>query len=684
MTGHYSFKRMAVAALAAVAMFSTAQAAGNGYSVADGAVSYADSEYSKVQVTNLNPADGSSVTELYKLKCNLTGGNATYGYVLEKQVAKVYNEAGEEVTYLTLKLNPTNEELRLKEAITTPGKYTIKIPAGALHAVDQTMTPVEASANDEITLNYTVYDMQKVQATNLNIADGSSVVKLSQIKCTLTGGAVYGYLLEKQAAKVYNEADEEVAYMKLSLTPTSDVLKLSTAITTPGKYTIKFPAGCLTAADPMGKSVVGTGNDEFSLTYTVYDMQPVQVTELNPADGSSVVKLSQLKCTLTGGKEYGYLLASQAAKVYNEAGEEVTYMTLKLTATSDALKFKEAITTPGKYTINFPAGCLTASDPNLKRVVGTENAEFSLTYTVYDMQPVQVTELNPADGSSVTKLSQLKCTLTGGDVYGYLLASQAAKVYNEAGEEVTYMTLKLTATGDALKFKEAITTPGKYTINFPAGCLTASDANLQSVVGTGNQEFTLNYTVVDSPALAFVSADPADNETVAALETIATVWEGGAPQVGYGFDAEAAPVVVRDATSVEVATGTISAAEGKYVITLSEKLTSEGAYTVEIPAGALWALDAEGNRVVGNNSPEVTLHYTIDGSSVGIANAYGEAQGIRISGRHISVAGDAAIEVYDLSGVRVMNVNGNEADLTVAPGLYIVKSGNVVRRVIVK
>ena len=153
MTGHYSFKRMAVAALAAVAMFSTAQAAGNGYSVADGAVSYADSEYSKVQVTNLNPADGSSVTELYKLKCNLTGGNATYGYVLEKQVAKVYNEAGEEVTYLTLKLNPTNEELRLKEAITTPGKYTIKIPAGALHAVDQTMTPVEASANDEITLN---------------------------------------------------------------------------------------------------------------------------------------------------------------------------------------------------------------------------------------------------------------------------------------------------------------------------------------------------------------------------------------------------------------------------------------------------------------------------------------------------------------------------------------------------
>ncbi len=67
MTQHYSFKRMAVAALAAVAMFSTAQAAGNGYSVADGAVSYADSEYSKVQVTNLNPADGSSVTELYKL-----------------------------------------------------------------------------------------------------------------------------------------------------------------------------------------------------------------------------------------------------------------------------------------------------------------------------------------------------------------------------------------------------------------------------------------------------------------------------------------------------------------------------------------------------------------------------------------------------------------------------------------
>lgn len=132
--------------------------------------------------------------------------------------------------------------------------------------------------------------------------------------------------------------------------------------------------------------------------------------------------------------------------------------------------------------------------------------------------------------------------------------------------------------------------------------------------------YTAEYYATASAANTFtmVSADPADDTEVDALNTITVTMSGT-----VGYVDESKTIVVTDNEGKQITTATIAYGENwtDAVITLVEDITEPGDYKVVVPEGTIWndqydeSMDDLGVSMGATYNPEFVLTYTVKAES---------------------------------------------------------------------
>ncbi|MGM9693087.1 MAG: Ig-like domain-containing protein, partial [Alloprevotella sp.] len=231
----------------------------------------------------------------------------------------------------------------------------------------------------------------------------------------------------------------------------------------------------------------------------------------------------------------------------------------------------------------------------------------------------------PADGETVTSLKTFTFTLQEQyDMTGSVWGTKA-KLLNSKGEEIAEASMgydyNQTVT---FTLPEEITKGGTYTLVVPEKTfgnkqfsVYADDCGISNG-GTWNAEMRLTYTISTPPAntLAYTTVAPENESTLTkGLETATLTY---ADELGF---ADGTPIDVLNAAGETVATATLAVSTenaSEAVLTLSEKLTENGTYTINVPEGYIYnnLYDAEADdKGVADGAlynPAFTLTFTVD------------------------------------------------------------------------
>ncbi|MDE6670290.1 MAG: T9SS type A sorting domain-containing protein [Muribaculaceae bacterium] len=350
----------------------------------------------------------------------------------------------------------------------------------------------------------------KLTVASVSPADGSVVCQLKQVVLQLDGVAEEGVEWQNNLqAPVYDASGTQVTYVTGADSNSGFILRLSSAITEAGTYTIEVPEGAFYTPDwetmewPL-PPVEGTQNDAFTLTYTVEPMDPVVLEYTTPASGSTLTQLNQVSVELSGGDPLFGIEWNSALKatIVNQDGETMEETaTIRNMPSGYVMKVSKTITTPGTYTITIPAGALFAINGDMMPVYGTEIKETELVYTVVESEPVEFYSSDPENGSVVALLEYVDTSWTT-DVESDV---EELFVTNENGETVTTAFLYIEGTDCFLTFEEAIVDNGTYTIVIPQKTLFAFDSEGNRIVDNYNEEVILTYTVENNVGVTSIA-----------------------------------------------------------------------------------------------------------------------------------------------------------------------------------
>ena len=256
---------------------------------------------------------------------------------------------------------------------------------------------------------------------------------------------------------------------------------------------------------------------------------------------------------------------------------------------------------------------LTPSTANLLALAGAVEAPVYLPASIV-----------PASGE-VTSLKTFTFTLQEPyDMTGSVWLT-TAKLLNSKGEEIAEASMgydyNQTVT---FTLPEEITKGGTYTLVVPEKTfgnkqfrVYSEDCGI-SKGGTWNAEMRLTYTIPMPPAntLAYTTVAPENESTLTkGLETATLTY---AEELGF---ADATAINVLNAAGETVATATLAVSTenaNEAVLTLSEKLTENGTYTINVPEGYIYnnLYDAEADdKGVADGAlynPAFTLTFTVD------------------------------------------------------------------------
>ena len=239
----------------------------------------------------------------------------------------------------------------------------------------------------------------------------------------------------------------------------------------------------------------------------------------------------------------------------------------------------EPITAVGKYQVEVPAGFFVLGEQ-------FESSSSKLTTIYYEVaEPVETLniELNPAGGNVSEIPATIVLTVPNRNTINFDYTkvptltdsknnSYAAVIDLDWSLELNQLVIKLAA--------GAITADGIYTLTIPAGAVYGDgpeDINTKDVV--------VVYTIgtVTEPAVLTVS--PESETTLESLETVTFSCEGG---IAINPEATDKITIYDMANRQEVASfagDELVAAENALSIVLSEAITAEGNYNVNVPAG---------------------------------------------------------------------------------------------------
>lgn len=293
----------------------------------------------------------------------------------------------------------------------------------------------------------------------------------------------------------------------------------------------------------------------------------------------------------------------------------------------------------GKYTVVVEK--VTFAEVVDGKGVDQEMEDITFIVNIPEMDPTKY--LDPASGSIVENLYSF--TLTCND----LTVNEGASVvlYNIDREEIATATVEATDGGATITLDKVVSEAGEYILSIAEGSFNISD----NASVAGNARYTIK--VSDAAEIVFT---PADNATVEELSEIKVYCEEGINATWNAGDAE-----VKNADGETVATvADIQFPEDwddifNLTLILSNAVTEEGIYTVEIPT-KFFTMGKDGLSF----SEAITLTYTV-GKGTGIMNVVnGEAN---------------RLDIYTIQGQKV---RGSHNELPA--GLYIVNGQKMIKK----
>ncbi|MCM1074480.1 MAG: hypothetical protein NC356_02290 [Ruminococcus sp.] len=657
-------------------------------------------DMAQVKIESASPENGSVLSQIKQLTLELSGGSPVFGIECAgKEYISIQNESNEEVAKASVANMNGKYIMKASPTVSDPGTYTITFKKGALYAIDGTYQPVIGTESATTTLTYTVVDLPAVTFVSADPENESKVNSLKTINTTWSGGEGLILANDTKTAPLLNASYDTVATGSFSKTDNGFAITLDSEVTTPGSYSITIPSGIIQAVTADNKPVNGNVNTNVKLTYEIVEApkaDPVQIVSITPASGSTVNKLSQLNLVITGAVDpnvgYDFVSGYTAVSVTNEAGDEVTTGGIRDAGSGPIIKLKSAITTAGKYTINVKAGSVWAiklkdNGYETEKVEGTDIAACSFEYTVVDMAQVKIESASPENGSVLSQIKQLTLELSGGSpVFGIECAGKEyISIQNESNEEVAKASVANMNGKYIMKASPTVSDPGTYTITFKKGALYAIDGTYQPVIGTESATTTLTYTVVDLPAVTFVSADPENESKVNSLKTINTTWSGGEGLI-LANDTKTAPLL--NASYDTVATGSFSKTDNGFAITLDSEVTTPGSYSITIPSGIIQAVTADNKPVNGNVNTNVKLTYEIVEAPkadpvqiVSITPASGSTVN-KLSQFNIELSGEAinpAIGCESVSGYEGVSLKDASGEVVTGGSIRNMPTGYVIK-----
>ena len=303
--------------------------------------------------------------------------------------------------------------------------------------------------------------------------------------------------------------DEPCAKGSISLNDKVMTITLYNKITTYGTYMLTIPAGTVKTAD-------GKTNEQIDLIYQVGTFEPVSVL---PAIDKAVASLKEV--TVFMSDRVGGVLDGAKLNVYKDGDTEEAYTTatidfLNSNANEVTITLADEVTEYGKYTIVVPAAVIfdkyyNGEDAFMSGATGNE--AFELTYQVGTFEPVSVL---PAMDKAIASLKEV--TIFMSDRVGGVLDGAKLNVYKDGDTEEAYTTatidfLNSNANEVTITLAEEIKENGTYTIEVPAAVIfdkyyNGEDAFMSGA--TGNEAFTLTYTVDTATAISSIVANGTD------------------------------------------------------------------------------------------------------------------------------------------------------------------------------
>ena len=217
----------------------------------------------------------------------------------------------------------------------------------------------------------------------------------------------------------------------------------------------------------------------------------------------------------------GGVLDGAKLNVYKDGDTEEAYTTatidfLNSNANEVTITLADEVTEFGKYTIVVPAAVIfdkyyNGEDAFMSGATGNE--AFELTYQVGTFEPVSVL---PAMDKAIASLKEV--TIFMSDRVGGVLDGAKLNVYKDGDTEEAYTTatidfLNSNANEVTITLAEEIKENGTYTIEVPAAVIfdkyyNGEDAFMSGA--TGNEAFTLTYTVDTATAISSIVANGTD------------------------------------------------------------------------------------------------------------------------------------------------------------------------------
>lgn len=287
---------------------------------------------------------------------------------------------------------------------------------------------------------------------------------------------------------------------------------VTTPVRTKGVYTVKFVAGQFDYnedgfADPIYSLPI-----EFSYTIEPVEQEekPWDKVTYDPNPAEELESLSKFYITWPDCEAAGVANDFSDVKldVRNAGGSVATMVSFDIDwaypANTIMATLDQEITTPGEYTVIFPAGYFTFND-------NTDNVskEFEVTYTIKTPGGDEEYKFVPNPKETQKELGKFfiyfnEHTSVGPKLYDKLpvLNAQGEKVAEaEAGFDMDdYETLNKILVTIVPELK----TNGSYTITFPAGQFDYDDGNSES------EQFSVTYVISDGSGVALVITDNDD------------------------------------------------------------------------------------------------------------------------------------------------------------------------------
>ena len=629
----------------------------------------------KFTYVDVTPAQG-EVTELSEILIGFA--ERTYGNGSDPTLNLVDANGNVVTTASTVRAMDANGnwfaiKATLKDKVTTPGTYTLVVPADVLRdefstvtnaAFDLTWTVVVPGPKDGFTYETITPDPSQ------EVSSIESVVVTFPADVTYDNSLV---MLGVNAMTIMNTLTVTVEGNTVTFTPAAP-------ITAEGSYQLTWNEGAFTAAN-------GAKCASATINYTVAKADPNTYTyELaaDPANGSTLPALTTINFNDLSFATMPYL-TDEAKNTSNwvvvEDAEGNMYNTT-LDNTKGVTISVEGATAPGTYSVYVPAktfyDVVAYSKDNTKY---NYNPEMRLTYTIEAPAPEDFTPVvNPTAGN--VTVEQIKTTvlsfespIASFDDSDVCYAKKFNSVWCQVAGTWAISEDKLSLTINWVFAPEVGLT---YTLTLPAGCIVLEN-------GAKNRLTEVAYTVVAGPKdLAEFVVPAGMNGYVNYDETDANGW---APEFPFTVSTTAYNTVAFAAELPSLPTG-ITAMEvidenGEVIATLNQ----DGVAT--LADGEIYYVKGETTKEYADGAElKFRFRFTHLGVSETIQFSYKVAGGNITSIADVELDGNVIVRGNDIiapQGAAIFTVSGIRVPAEgLAPGVYVVVLGNQAVKVMVK